>query len=412
MKLQPMINSFSLSSSESENSGSDSDEEPGVVHLSDAEPVFLDEQKSDSQSDSQNVNKVALASNEETADTKESAKKAKSGHSIISRRAMVTIRYAEDLAKRGAVYSAEAEFIQALKLIAHAYDAQSEETIHIPALLSGLTALKEADDFAQQGLPVALETNLSRFVTTHKTPVLKEAELEEITPLEALQKYYSFAEHELAFAGGTDPAASQAFYGLARLQNMYPKETKKRHGTGPAKAIALHRTALRINNKNYKAANELGVLLAKAGHFENAKECLVQSLKVSPQPESWKNLARVCEELGNQNQAKTAWATYQKSLKQAKEDGNSNQISIRWVDFKDFNDPKDASWQNFPSKKNVTTANSSEELNQTDSKQVDQTSATQVVQPPPTKRPSGIESLINFARNKAGQINRRNQTKQ
>jgi len=401
-KLQPMISSLSFSTSGSKKTESDDASTAGAVPLSDATPADDRAGQSVKNGASANDGAITLVNNEANpqASALRQTNERTPGLSIISRRAMVTIRYAEDLAKRGAVYSAEDEFIQALKLIAHAYDTQAEETVHIPALHAGLTALKEADDFAQQGLPVAIETDLSRFVVTHKTPVLQDANLKEITPLKALQMYYAFAEHELAFAGGTDPAASQSFYGLARLQNMYPKESKKRHGTGPAKAIALHRTALRIDNNNYKAANELGVLLAKAGHFENAKDCLLQSIAISPQPESWKNLARVCEELGNQQQAQTAWNSYE----QVKTRRSTNHPSIRWVGFEDFHDPNDASWQGLS-----TTYRSDSDQPDSESA-VRQATPNQLTKPNATSenKSGGFSSLINFAKEKAGQLSGRN----
>src|SRR5262249_884659 len=52
-----------------------------------------------------------------------------------------------DLAKRGALYSARARFVQALQLIAQAQDAEQETRLYTKALAAGLTAMKESRDF-------------------------------------------------------------------------------------------------------------------------------------------------------------------------------------------------------------------------------------------------------------------------
>ena len=52
------------------------------------------------------------------------------------------------------------------------------------------------------------------------------------------------------------------------------------------------------DSRNYLAANELAVLLAKNGYLQSARTLLQRSVAGSPQPAAWHNLAVVHRYLG------------------------------------------------------------------------------------------------------------------
>ena len=68
---------------------------------------------------------------------------------MITPQAQAHINYALNLAERGAVHSAQSEFIMALDLIADALDADSRDTTrsHARAVKAGLKAIEETKDF-------------------------------------------------------------------------------------------------------------------------------------------------------------------------------------------------------------------------------------------------------------------------
>jgi tetratricopeptide (TPR) repeat protein len=198
------------------------------------------------------------------------------------------------LAGRGAVYSAKAELTDALKLVAMAQDADQGTSRHTEAMIAGLTALREADDFAARDGQPDVRIDVARLAATHATPVLKNSITPSTSAIEGLQVYYAYARQQLAVAGGHDIGASMALYGLARLQVAQVGQP----GMNGPKAITLHQAALAVDANNYLAANELGVLLARYGQLREAETALKHSIAISPQPESWRNLAEVYRRQG------------------------------------------------------------------------------------------------------------------
>ncbi len=216
---------------------------------------------------------------------------------MISNRAGEHIEYAFNLAERGALFSAEAEFTQGLVLIAQALDAENHTQAHSKAVAAGLRALHEADDF----LPRAGQTivRVEDIVSSHKTPVWSNARPEQVPPLVAMQRYYAYAQQQFSISGTRVPAAAMALYGLGRLQPALASEDSVKKMTAGPKAMALYRATLDIDPNNYLAANELGVLYGRYGQWREAEGALRRSIEIAPRPENWHNLADVLERTGD-----------------------------------------------------------------------------------------------------------------
>lgn len=256
----------------------------------------------------------------------------------VTDRAAALVRHGGTLADRGAFYSARAEFIQALRLITQALDAQSGTQEHSQALADGLKALTEADDFSPHGSQLEADLDLVSIVAGHRTTLLKETDLKTVTPLTALQQYYGFAQERLSFACGNDPAGSQALFGLGKLTTiMAERSPEERRLHGP-KAVALYQAALQVDARNHKAASELGVLLATFGQWQDAKRALLHALELAPQPETWHNLATVHQHLGEQDLAKRAKYELQlaKSSQAAGKLPKLGGPQVEWVDVSTF----------------------------------------------------------------------------
>ncbi|CAL1125455.1 unnamed protein product [Cladocopium goreaui] len=223
---------------------------------------------------------------------------------FIAQQVAQHVQYGQDLASRGATHSARSEFMRALDVVAHALDAQENSERHRDALREGLTALEEAEELTphvEQG-----SAGWRRSVEKHSTPILKSPEAQNIHPFMAMQKYCAFAGQRLVIALGHEASASKALYGMARLElDMESPTTKQATLAGP-RAIVLHQAALSIDSNNYEAANELGVLFARYGQYEQARAALLHSIRISPQPISWQNLASVSELLGDRETAHAA----------------------------------------------------------------------------------------------------------
>jgi Flp pilus assembly protein TadD len=155
-------------------------------------------------------------------------------------------------------------------------------------------------------MPVDSRIDVAAIVATHRTVVLKESDIKGITPLAALTRYYSFGQEQLAAAVEHEPTGSVALYGLGKVYSTLVAADPAATVAGAPKAIAMHQAALAVDPKNALAAHELGVLLARCGQFEGAREALSHSANHASRPETWRNLAIVLEQLGDHNAAAQA----------------------------------------------------------------------------------------------------------
>ncbi len=163
--------------------------------------------------------------------------------------------------------------------------------------------MEEADDFGGEQLDWHDSADVRRVAADHLTAVLKGA-TKPIDSIEAVQRYYAFAEERLTTACKELPGASLAFYGLARTYVEPGMHTPH----SAAKAALLHRVALAIAPQNVLARNELGVLLAQHGQFAESEQLFRQCVATSPRPESWQNLSVVYARLGDSADSKAALA--------------------------------------------------------------------------------------------------------
>ena len=235
------------------------------------------------------------------------------------------------LAMRGATHSARARFTRALEIVADALDMTEGGNIHRDALWDAITAMQEAKDF----LPLRTQRHraqLGNAVEVHKTTVLKSrSDIDEIAAMEALQLYFTYAAKQLNVAGGTTPVASHALYQLGKLTPLLEKTSL----TTPT-SYAYYQAALEVDQQNYLAANELGVLLANMGYLDASQATLRHSLTIQPSPAVWHNLAVVHKRKGEHDLAAQAQQQGQQ-LSVASGQLSPNQVNpIVWLPNADF----------------------------------------------------------------------------
>ncbi len=145
------------------------------------------------------------------------------------------------MAERGASYTARAEFLQALRLSADALDSQRETTAHRRALSAGLAALDEAKSFLGPSGGVSTNLTVVEIVAGHHTPLLKRGDdLTGIAPADAMQRYFTFAQEQLASAGGDLAPAAAALYALGKLEMLSLPARRRRdrqHRVGPRRRV-------------------------------------------------------------------------------------------------------------------------------------------------------------------------------
>lgn len=265
---------------------------------------------------------------------------------MISPQAQAHITYALNLAERGAVHSAQAEFIMALDLIADALDADTNDPArsHARAVKAGLTAIDETKDFVPADTPYDIEINVAQLAATHQTPVLKDCATARLTRAEALQRYHTFATQQLAFSVGNSTIGSAALYGLGRAESISTASGGARNPLAGPNAMAVYQAALIVDPQNFMASNELGVLMARYGDLEGAEGQFMHSLSVKPQVETWHNLAAVYRGMGKSEKAEQAEREREKLLSAARSGGGAadktdnlaSRPTLRWVDVDTF----------------------------------------------------------------------------
>ena len=224
----------------------------------------------------------------------------------IRRQILEKATYASSLARRGAFASAEEEFLQSIRLIAESLDANAGDRRYTRHFSVAMNALREANDFAPSDAVRNTRIDITPLVATHQTPVLKNYQTEQVSMLTAMQTYYEYAQEHLFKACGGQQIASQVLYGLGKLYSTQAANTRTVGTSIVAKAMVMHQVALATDCENYRSSNELGVLLARYGRLEDAKNLLLHSLSIQRQETTWRNLATVHQRLGETDFQKRA----------------------------------------------------------------------------------------------------------
>lgn len=258
----------------------------------------------------------------------------------MAERAEALARKGMSLTVRGAFYSAKAEFIQALRLVAQGLDAETGGVERSRALANGLRALEEAESFLPRGSHLEADLNLATLVQAHRTPVLKDRDASDLSPLAAMHEYYNYAQEQFCLACGHEPAASLALFGLGKIETVMGAGGNTQNRSAIPRAIAFHHASTMVDGSNYRAANELGVLLAKCGQWQQAREVLQVAAQTYPQTEIWHNLATVHERLGETKLAAQARTEWRRSQSLPKDGGfgvgGSPEELVQWMNVRDF----------------------------------------------------------------------------
>jgi hypothetical protein len=238
------------------------------------------------------------------------------------------VRQGFRLAERGAVYSARLKFFAALALIARSLDVEQQTQVYSRALVAGRTTLIEAWDFRASGLPMA--TDMARIVAAHRTPVLAQTPLDSLSPVSAQQRYFTYAQEQLALAAGREPVGSLALYGLGKTAAAVHGPADAPNLTIAGEQMACYQAALMVDDRNFRAVNELGVLLAAHGRLEAARDLFLRSLALSENAVTWRNLQVVWRRLGENEQSAQAGRRADQLMNTRL--GAVTGDNLRWVD--------------------------------------------------------------------------------
>jgi tetratricopeptide (TPR) repeat protein len=253
----------------------------------------------------------------------------------VAQRAELAARRGFNLAERGALYSARSQFIECLKIVAQALDEQLHTGAHTKALAAGLRAVEEVDEFVPRDSRLQTDLNLQMIAAAHRTPVLKSRSLEQLTAADVQRLYLTYAQEQLAAASGDQAVGSLALHGLGKICTTPADMHGPREQIAEAKAVAYYQAALLVEPNNFMAANELGVIFARYGRLKQSQAVLEQAVARSASPAAYRNLAVVCERLGEQEKAAVARREAEASVARLQQSGHKTagmRYPIEWVD--------------------------------------------------------------------------------
>ena len=253
----------------------------------------------------------------------------------VAHKAVHNIEYGKSLSRRGAAFAARQEFYSSLRILAQAHDTQAGGTAYTRALRDAIIALKEAEDFIVSDTETQIGMNVGAVVEGHSTKLIPVAEAANTTAIGAMQRYFAFASTQLRVASGQNPVAAEALYCLGKLHTVQAKFGANASKLDIAKSIVFHQAAIASDQTNFRSANELGVLMANSGRFQESQDMLKRSLQIKQLPQAWQNLAVVHQRAGQPQLAQLAQREFLIATRQNSTDASQN--TIRWVNPEKFN---------------------------------------------------------------------------
>ena len=244
------------------------------------------------------------------------------------------IEYGKALSRRGAGFSARQEFLAALQMIANDNDNTTNSNLHSRSLKQALLTIEEAADFSVATPEQQIHMDVAAVVETHRCKVLTPAEAGQLSPVQAMNRYFSAAQKQLDVAGGRNVVTSEAFFCLGKLNTMLTRNQKIPSPYDTAQSVVFHQAALLSDHEHHRSANELGVLLAKNGRLSQAKTLFERSLRSTPTARTWQNLAETHRRLGEMNLANQANNEFRMLASRQVPNSNSE---IQWMPVEQFN---------------------------------------------------------------------------
>jgi tetratricopeptide (TPR) repeat protein len=249
---------------------------------------------------------------------------------VLTTQLLPAVQRGFGLAQRGALYAARTEFVQVLRRVAQALDNAADTSEHSRALAAGLRALDEAEDFVPPGVQMEAELDVRTTASSHRTKVLP-PEPEEVSPLEAVALYHSYAQERLKRAVAGEQTGSMALHGLGTIYTRLALR-KDDDVQLTRSAMTMYSAALAACPNNHLAANELGVLVCRSGRAEEAAALFMRTINFAPSAVAYHNLAVAQQRSGLVAQAAANELESQRLAAMERSRGDvSRRAGVRWV---------------------------------------------------------------------------------
>jgi tetratricopeptide (TPR) repeat protein len=212
----------------------------------------------------------------------------------------------DEFLRRNAVLSARDEALAGLRLLIRNVDLRTGTSTGEPSLDRALRAFEEESDFHESIRNPAHGASTKAIVARHTTPILKQVDLETVSPELAAQHYRNFARFELYQATQNHPWAADLLYAFGKTIERRSATQGDDAGQWRNQAVVCYEVALTIAPNHPGSANQLGHVLLKLDRVDEAYAALYQSIQSRPSPEAWQSIAEIYRRRGYAAQADEA----------------------------------------------------------------------------------------------------------
>ncbi len=231
---------------------------------------------------------------------------APAGWKSIEEDLRVRLNRCDELLRRNAILSARDEVLAGLRTLIRAIDLRTGVWAGEPSLDRALTAFEEDADFHDSIKNPTRGASTADIVNRHTTPVLKNTDLNNVSPELASQHYRNFARQQLNLAGQQHPWAADLFYALGRTFERNADACSDENSRWRNQAIVCYEAALTITPTHAGGSNQLGYALLKLDRIDEAQAALNHSIQAKPTADAWRNIAEVYRRRGQSSQAEYA----------------------------------------------------------------------------------------------------------
>jgi tetratricopeptide (TPR) repeat protein len=205
------------------------------------------------------------------------------------------LREAYHSLRRNANYTAKKKATAALRSLIAMVDAADGSNQHSRDFAAAMTAIRESREFGA-GIQAVDNGQIQRLVAVHKTGVLKDKPLAEVSALGAMVEYLEFAQQKLVSAAGH---SSEASYALQLLGQIEKRLKDPMDSQAAAIALTYQRSAVEVDPSNAIAHYELGKTYFAQGLPEQARIALTKSIELSPSRDAYEQLMATARKMGD-----------------------------------------------------------------------------------------------------------------
>ena len=252
------------------------------------------------------------------------------------------IQYGKSLARRGAFFAAQEEFLNVLYHVAESHDRKSGGSKYSETLKAGLRALEEARDFGKLGRDNDSPQSRQFVLASHHTRIFEPTmDAGRYSCSQFVDSYCRYAKSKIEQAVGKSPSASEALFAYGKILAA-ESEGYSQHADIRKIGLSIFLASANADSRNHKSVNELGVRYLKLGYPSKAAEMLLRAIKERRLPAYWINLAEAHRQMANQakrQQERNHQMTLaNRALQEAKvESAKPQQMSSeKWVSSEQF----------------------------------------------------------------------------